>query len=174
MSHADKIAGLCVSYSKRLGTGQRSRAEEETCIHGANSSVQEEQGQYCRSICTAFLSFSLFFLQCSAIRLLPTKDITVKIQLTELLFLFFSFFFTRTDRNRSQIRPARSDSVPESFSDKDGLCKTGLLESPKPTVQAASSPDLGTVKYLTPLRNYWRTFVRARTDKTTLKTINTY
>ncbi|XP_017342813.3 PHD finger protein 20b isoform X1 [Ictalurus punctatus] len=51
-----------------------------------------------------------------------------------------------TDRNsRSQIRPARSDSVPESFSDKEGLCKTGLLENPKPIVQTASSPDLATL-----------------------------
>ncbi|KAK3547735.1 hypothetical protein QTP86_028532, partial [Hemibagrus guttatus] len=47
--------------------------------------------------------------------------------------------------NRSQVRPARSDSVPESFSDKDGLCKTGLLENPKPIAQTASSPDLENV-----------------------------
>ncbi|XP_027000880.1 PHD finger protein 20b isoform X4 [Tachysurus fulvidraco] len=51
-----------------------------------------------------------------------------------------------TDRNnRSQVRQARSDSVPESFSDKDGLCKTGLLENPKPIAQTASSPDLATL-----------------------------
>ncbi|XP_060749544.1 PHD finger protein 20b isoform X2 [Tachysurus vachellii] len=51
-----------------------------------------------------------------------------------------------TDRNnRSQVRQTRSDSVPESFSDKDGLCKTGLLENPKPIAQTASSPDLATL-----------------------------
>ncbi|XP_046725477.1 PHD finger protein 20b isoform X3 [Silurus meridionalis] len=48
-----------------------------------------------------------------------------------------------TDRNsRSQIRAARSDSAPESFSDQDGLCQTGLLENPKPNVQTESNPDL--------------------------------
>ncbi|KAI5612394.1 PHD finger protein 20, b isoform X1 [Silurus asotus] len=48
-----------------------------------------------------------------------------------------------TDRNsRSQVRAARSDSAPESFSDQDGLCQTGLLENPKPNVQTESNPDL--------------------------------
>ncbi|KAM9445023.1 PHD finger protein 20-like isoform 2-T2 [Clarias gariepinus] len=51
-----------------------------------------------------------------------------------------------TDRNsRSQIRPARSDSVPESFSEKDALCKRGLLENPKPIVQTASNQELSTL-----------------------------
>lgn len=51
-----------------------------------------------------------------------------------------------TDRNgRSQIRPARSDSVPESIGDVDDLCKTGLLEDPKPIAETESTPDIATL-----------------------------
>lgn len=150
MTHAEKIAGLCFWQQKTQNgpalqsCGKDVRPQDKLlCPRGAEPIQQVHK--------LSSPLFSLCVLMSSYNYSDKKKDITIKTKLTKMVF------FHSTDRNsRSQIRPVRSDSVPESFSDKDGLCKTGLLENPKPIVQTVSSPDLG-ISFL--LNNQPRFFI---------------